>query len=66
MLLPEKKIQWHPTLPNRFVVGGGSSIGQIKVYDYDGKTEKITEVTTVGDLAHMRVHISPFLEPIIH
>ncbi|KIJ49393.1 hypothetical protein M422DRAFT_777349 [Sphaerobolus stellatus SS14] len=59
MLLPEKKIQWHPTVANRFVVGGGSPIGQVKVYDWDGKTE-ITEVVSLGDLQHMRCFaISP-------
>lgn len=54
MILPEKKIQWHPTKRHRFMVGGGNTIGQIKVYDWDGKSE-ITEVTTLGDLQHMRV-----------
>ncbi|KAF8530402.1 hypothetical protein BU17DRAFT_36281 [Hysterangium stoloniferum] len=53
MLPPEKKISWHPTRANRFVVGGCGPIGQIKMYDWDGKSE-ITEVTTLGDLQHMK------------
>lgn len=55
MVQSEKKLIWHPTRQNRFVVGGGHpTIGQIKVYDWDGKSE-ITEVTALGDLEHMKV-----------
>lgn len=57
-----KRIVWHPTKPRRFVIGGaggvgnagGTSVGQIKVYDWDGSSE-IAEVTTLGDLIHMKV-----------
>lgn len=54
MAQPEKKLLWHPTRRNRFVVGGGNPIGQIKVYDWDGKST-ITEVIALGDLQHMKV-----------
>lgn len=53
MAQPEKKLLWHPTRSNRFIVGGGNP-GQIKVYDWDGKSD-ITEVTALGDLQHMKV-----------
>jgi hypothetical protein len=54
MVQSEKKLIWHPTRQNSFVVGGGNPIGQIKVYNWDGKSE-ITEVTALGDLEHMKV-----------
>lgn len=54
MAHPEKKLVWHPTRQNRFVVGGGDPIGQVKIYDWDGKAD-ITEVTALGDLEHMKV-----------
>jgi len=62
MVQPEKKLLWHPTRSNRFIVGGGNP-GQIKVYDWDGKTD-ITEVTALGDLQHMKVSslMSPTME----
>lgn len=63
MVASDKRIVWHPTKPRRFVIGGvgggigsagGTSVGQIKVYDWDGSSE-IAEVTTLGDLVHMKV-----------
>ncbi|GJJ06539.1 hypothetical protein Clacol_000731 [Clathrus columnatus] len=60
MVQSDKRIVWHPTKPRRFVIGGvggagggGTSVGQIKVYDWDGRSE-IAEVTTLGDLVHMK------------
>ncbi|KAF8493614.1 hypothetical protein JB92DRAFT_2998338 [Gautieria morchelliformis] len=53
MVQPGRKLLWHPTRQNRFVVGGGEPIGHIKVYDWDGRSD-ITEVTTLGDLQQLK------------
>ncbi|TFY61875.1 hypothetical protein EVJ58_g4227 [Rhodofomes roseus] len=47
----EKRLLWHPTHQNRFVVGGGS---QITLYEWISESSEIKQVTAQQDLPHMK------------
>jgi hypothetical protein len=52
MVLPEKRLLWHPRQENKFVVGGGS---QITLYEWAREHPRIRHVTSQQDLQYMKV-----------
>ncbi|KAF7782973.1 hypothetical protein Agabi119p4_2349 [Agaricus bisporus var. burnettii] len=51
MVLPEKRLLWHPRHENKFVVGGGS---QITLYEWEKEYPRIRHITSQQDLQYMK------------
>ncbi|KAF5346773.1 hypothetical protein D9756_010433 [Leucocoprinus leucothites] len=51
MVLPEKRLLWHPRQENKFLVGGGS---QITLYEWASDYPRIRHVTSQQDLQYMK------------
>ncbi|KAG2016457.1 hypothetical protein CC2G_009625 [Coprinopsis cinerea AmutBmut pab1-1] len=51
MVLPDKRVLWHPRHENKFVVGGNS---QITLYEWAAEYPEIRHITSQHDLHHLR------------
>ncbi|KXN85842.1 SEH-associated protein 4 [Leucoagaricus sp. SymC.cos] len=51
MVLPEKRLLWHPRQENKFAIGGGS---QITLYEWAKEHPRIRHVTSQQDLQYMK------------
>ena len=59
MMIPDKRVVWHPRLNDQFVVGGGT---QITLFELGHEYPEIRQAASRNELHHMRVRRTTILQ----